>query len=156
MIGLRQTTHGWPTWPNKHHTGVNSTNTFIPKAKLDSSYSFDVLTKRTSHLTEHTSQLNWQLHSTNKGDYHTSKFKPEPHYQYKTTIHEEVGLTILRSRFLLVTGPLLETGIGITKGSKIGTRNQTFGVVVLVLDVDVLLLRLVVRILETVVLHVRI
>lgn len=71
-------------------------------------------------------------------------------------MQEEVGLIILQSRFLPVTGPQLETVIGITKGSKIGTRNQTFGVVVLVLDVDVLLLRLVVRILETVVFHVRI
>jgi hypothetical protein len=51
---------------------------------------------------------------------------------------------------------ILDTGNGIAKGSKTGRRNQTFGVVVLVLDVDVLLRPIFIRILETVVLHVRI
>jgi hypothetical protein len=44
----------------------------------------------------------------------------------------------------------------ITQIRKEGEGGRTFGVVVLVLDVDVLLLRLFVGVLESVILHVRI
>ena len=46
------------------------------------------------------------------------------------------------------------TDAGLTAGWQLGVNGRTFGIVILILDVDILLLRLLVRILETVILHI--